>query len=122
MRLYLAGPMRGYPRWNFDAFERGASALRSAGFEVASPAETDLANGFDPDAPAELFTREHLISALLRDAELVLHSDGVALMEGWRDSKGAMAERALGRAVGIPVRPVSHWLNDGPTPQEGTNE
>ncbi|QOP65158.1 MazG-like pyrophosphatase [Arthrobacter phage Phives] len=122
MRLYLAGPMTGYPRWNFDAFERGASALRSAGFEVISPAEVDLAEGFDPDAPAHLYTREDLLAALRRDADLVLASDGVALLDGWRQSKGALAERALARAAGIPARPVVLWLTDGPTPQEGTTE
>lgn len=116
MRLYLAGPMTGYPRWNFDAFERGASALRSAGFEVISPAEVDLAEGFDPDAPAHLYTREDLLAALRRDAELVLASDGVALLDGWRQSKGALAERALARAARIPARPVALWLADGPTP------
>ncbi|QNO12689.1 nucleoside deoxyribosyltransferase [Arthrobacter phage Snek] len=122
MRLYLAGPMTGYPRWNFDAFERGASALRSAGFEVVCPAEADLAEGFDPDAPAELFTREHLIAALRRDVELVLESDGVALLDGWRQSKGALAERSLARAAGIPARPLISWLNDGPrNPLEGHN-
>lgn len=120
MKLYLAGPMTGYPRWNFDAFERGASALRSAGFEVVSPAEIDLAHGFDPDAPPELFTREDLIAALRRDFDLVLQSDGVALLDGWRHSKGALAERAVARAAGIPARPVSLWLADGPTTQEGT--
>jgi nucleoside 2-deoxyribosyltransferase len=122
VRLYLAGPMTGYPRWNFDAFERGASALRSAGFEVVSPAEVDVAAGFDPDAPAELFTREHLIAALRRDVLLVLESDGVALLDGWRHSKGALAERALARAAGLPARPLTLWLADGPTLQEGTNE
>lgn len=113
--------MTGYPRWNFDAFERGASALRSAGFEVLSPAESDLAEGFDPDAPADLFTREHLIAALRRDVELVLNSDGVALLDGWRHSKGALAERALARAAGIPARPLALWLADGPShTTEGT--
>lgn len=119
MILYLAGPMRGYPRWNFDAFERGASALRSAGFTVHCPAEADLENGFDPDSPEHLFTREHLIAALRRDTELVLNSDGVALLDGWRHSKGALAERALARAAGLPARPITLWLNDGPT-TEGT--
>ncbi|WNN93984.1 nucleoside deoxyribosyltransferase [Arthrobacter phage Nitro] len=122
MRLYLAGPMTGYPRWNFDSFERGASVLRSSGFEVISPAEADLAEGFDPDAPAHHFTREHLLAALRRDAEMVLASDGVALLDGWRHSKGALAERALARAAGLPARPVALWLADGPTPQEGLTE
>ncbi|UIW13283.1 nucleoside deoxyribosyltransferase [Arthrobacter phage Crewmate] len=122
MRLYLAGPMTGYPRWNFDAFLAGASALRRAGFDVLCPAEADLAEGFDPDAPAHHFTREHLLAALRRDAEMVLSSDGVALLDGWRHSKGALAERALARAAGLPARPVALWLADGPTPTEGPTQ
>lgn len=122
MRLYVAGPMTGYPRWNFGAFERATAALRGAGFTVVSPAEVDLEEGFDPTAPVENYTREHLLAALRRDAELVLASDGVALLEGWRYSKGALAERALARAAGIPARPVALWLNDGPPLQEGPKE
>lgn len=121
MKLYLAGPMTGYPRWNFDRFERGASALRSAGFEVISPAEIDLAEGFDPDAPAHLFTREHLIAALKRDAELVLSSDGVAMLPNWSTSKGARAEWALAEAAGIPTKSVAMWLIGTPHFLEGTN-
>lgn len=114
--------MTNYPRWNFDAFLAGASALRRAGFEVSCPAEADLAEGFDPDAPAHHFTREHLLAALRRDAEMVLSSDGVALLDGWRHSKGALAERALARAAGLPARPVALWLADGPTPTEGPTQ
>jgi hypothetical protein len=53
---------------------------------------------------------------------MVLHSDGVALLDGWRHSKGALAERALARAAGIPARPLALWLADGPSQlTEGSN-
>lgn len=120
MKLYLAGPMTGYPRWNFDRFERAARLLREAGHEVISPAEIDLAEGFDPDAPVEAFTREHLIAALKRDADLVLSSEGVALLSNWTTSRGATAERALAEAAGIPAKSVALWLLNTPQFLEGT--
>lgn len=109
-RLYIAGPMTGRPRWNFDAFAAAARALRAAGYEVTSPHEADLERGFDPDAPVEEFTREHLLKALERDAIMVLRADGVALLDGWADSKGATAEAALAVAAGIRVRHLHAWI------------
>ena len=40
--LYLAGPMRGYPRFNFDAFDKARHALRLRGYAVLCPAELDV--------------------------------------------------------------------------------
>ena len=36
-KVYLAGPMRGLPRYNFDAFDRAAKYLREDGYAVFSP-------------------------------------------------------------------------------------
>lgn len=107
--LYVAGPMTGRPRWNFDAFEEATNDLRAAGFTVWSPHEYDLEQGFDPDAPVEAFTRDDLKAALRRDLEAVLDVDGIATLEGYEFSKGARAEVALAFAVSTPVRSVDEW-------------
>lgn len=111
MRLYLCGPMTGYSRWNFDAFEKATADLRAAGYNVHSPAEHELDKGFDPDAPVEGFTAQDYRDALLYDLEVVAcHVDGVALLDGWNHSNGAKAEVALALALGLTVAPVNQFL------------
>ena len=41
MKLYLAGPMRGMPFFNFPAFKDAAAQLRAKGHYVFNPAERD---------------------------------------------------------------------------------
>lgn len=110
VRLYLAGPMSGFPRFNFDAFASAAAQLREAGFEVWSPAEYDLEHGFDPDsAPANL-PREEYAQILAKDLQKVCEVDGVALLPRWYVSPGARAEAAVADAIGIPALTVETWL------------
>lgn len=118
MKLYVAGPMTGHHRWNFDAFEEATTRLRAAGYAVISPAETDLERGFDPDAPVEEFTPAQYREALERDVAAVFAVDGLALLPGWELSTGARAEVALATALSIPCRRVREWeaLEHRPTP------
>lgn len=112
MKLYLAGPMRGIPNFNFPAFDYAAAKLRTQGFEVFSPAERDrvvvgaeLEN--NPTGDEELATAKtgfSLREALGADAEFICtHADGIALLPGWERSKGACAERALADALGLTI-------------------
>lgn len=107
MRVYLAGPMRGYPRYNFDAFTDAATRLRSLGYEVLSPAENDIAAGFDPDGPLESLD---LYAAFRWDVEAVLACDQVVLLPHWHQSEGASLEFALARAIGTPATDLAHIL------------
>lgn len=111
MKLYLAGPMTGYPRWNFDAFHEAAARLRAAGYKVVSPAEIDEALGFNPDAPVAAFTKADLHAAMRRDLGTILYSvDGVALLPGWEDSHGAGVEVTVAQAVGLDVAPIETFI------------
>lgn len=96
MRVYLAGPMTGYPEWNFPAFHDAARRLRAAGYQVTSPAEKDEADGFDPKTPMDGFD---LRAALEWDVNAVLDSDGVVLLPGWQDSPGAVIEVLAAESV-----------------------
>ena len=113
MKLYLAGPMTGIEHFNFPAFDAAAKQLREAGHTVFNPADEDRNMGFegigtsgDPDeAKAMGFS---LRDALKADLSWICdHAEGIALLYGWEKSKGAQAEVALGRALGI-----KSWLVD----------
>lgn len=98
MILYLAGPMTGLPEFNFPAFIDAAKILREQGHCVFSPAERDLAIGFDPTKNSlEGFD---LVDAMRWDLGCILHQvQGVALLPGWEASKGVSIELTVARAV-----------------------
>ena len=102
IKVYLAGPMRGIPEFNFPAFAFWASELRNKGYEVFSPAEKGAEK--DVEANPELqHSLEFRRKVFLMDTEYICkHADAIALMPGWNTSSGARAEYALAKAIGIP--------------------
>lgn len=103
MHVYLAGPMRGYPEFNFPAFRECATFLRFIGYDVTSPAEMDEDIGFD--AAGTLEEQEFSVTdAMRRDFQVILDVDGVVLMPGWDQSTGARAERFVAEQTGKVVR------------------
>jgi len=113
-KIYLAGPMRGIPEFNFPLFNATAALLRADGYEVFNPAERDEAN-FGNIANAQgdevVFAEQVNLSVMgLRRkvfyedmAWICLQADTVALLPGWEWSKGARAEKALAEALGLEV-------------------
>jgi Domain of unknown function (DUF4406) len=106
MKIYLAGPMRGLPAFNFPAFMAAAEELRAAGHEVFNPAEKSIeAMGFDPskrsptagsEAEAGVDIRDLLVEDLIficKDAEAIV------LLPGAWSSSGAAAETATAKAL-----------------------
>ena len=88
--IYLAGPMTGYRDNNYPAFHAAAKALRTLGHLVLSPAEhTETADSW------EGWMR-------LGIAQLI-RCDTIALLPGWRDSRGALVEWRLARALDMRV-------------------
>jgi Domain of unknown function (DUF4406) len=108
--------MRGYPDFNFPAFNDAARRLRACGYEVFNPAETDENNGFDPSGlrgtNEEL---EHasfdLRAAILTDLTWIgQHAEGVVVLDGWEQSAGANLEVDLARFLSLPVIPLAYAL------------
>lgn len=107
-KIYLAGPMRGIPQFNFPAFHAAAARLRAAGFEVFSPAEIGEAqlpscqecNDEEAALQQGYTTREAMEKELIW---ICREADAVALLPGWQTSRGAMAEAAAAYAIGLPA-------------------
>lgn len=100
MKLYLAGPMRGIPDYNFPAFHAAAAQLRALGHEVWSPAERDEKDdGFNPSTDKAKPIRYYMAY----DLPAVLASDAVAVLPGWRKSKGAQLEVHVATCCDIPI-------------------
>ena|SRR5690242_7219845 len=88
--VYLSGPMSGIEDFNFPAFNAAAERWRKAGWFIINPAEE-----FDgrTDLPREQYIR--------RDIENLLLADGIALLPGWKKSKGALLEVAIAIELGL---------------------
>lgn len=99
--LYIAGPMRGYPAFNFAAFDRARLSLRRRGFAVICPAELDREAGFDEHV--DEFTEKLGYEVARRDLRAILSVDAVAVLRGFTGSAGARVELAAARWLGLPV-------------------
>jgi hypothetical protein len=96
MKLYIAGPMSGYAELNFPAFHAEAARLRALGYEIVNPAEIDI--GPDPD----------WLSCMRADIRELVTCDGIALLPGWDQSRGATVEHTLARGLGLRVYQARH--------------
>ena len=90
--IYIAGPMSGYPDFNFPEFNRAARDLRKLGLVPVNPA--------DKFGGAQWL--DHTTYMRFSIAEL-LHCDGVYVLRGSGMSKGATAELVVAEALGFPV-------------------
>lgn len=99
-KVYLAGPMRGLPEFNFPAFSLAARWLRARDYNVWSPAEHDLEEGFDPTKDEALPLKAYMKV----DLPQVCEADWVCVLPGWEESEGATLEVEVAKRCGIPVR------------------
>lgn len=91
MRIYISGPMTGLPQLNYPAFNTAAELLRAEGFEVENPAE-------NPEPECRSWVG-YMRLALVQ----ISRSDGLLLLPGWLDSKGARLELHIAQQLGLPV-------------------
>ena len=116
-RIYIAGPMSGLRHFNYPAFFEAEGRLISGGYEPINPALRDSkavnmaalsseTGGWD-DLPEGTILSE----IILRNTADVLTCDGVATLEGWSDSFGALNEVSVALRTGVPVQPVEWWTS-----------
>jgi nucleoside 2-deoxyribosyltransferase len=112
MKIYISGPMTGYPEMNFPEFERVATELRGLGYTALSPHEVELPQypkGFKPKTKEE--ATEMWLAFMREDIKLLMDADIVVTLDGWETSKGATIEVTLGRSLGMEDRMASEVIS-----------
>lgn len=102
MIVYIAGPMTGLVDFNYRAFFEAERSLTERGHTVLNPARTEDREN--------CITWTDYMRASLRDLS---HAEGIALLDGWQNSRGAQMEYRIGHDLGIEVAPLTEWLMIG---------
>lgn len=97
-KLYIAGPMTGYPDCNYPLFNEVHERLEAAGYEVLNPAK------------AVVGSEAHYVDFIREDLRMMLDCDGVALLDRWWESTGARNEVNVAGVLLMPCRPWQEWL------------
>ena len=98
---YLAGPMSGYPQYNYGEFEAACRLLRANKITVHSPHEIVYpASRVLGDRPYQ----EYIDGGL----NLLRRCNGIILLPGWPQSTGALMELAEATKANFPA----YFLHD----------
>jgi hypothetical protein len=94
MKLYICGPMTGYPDMNVLAFSEAKTYLNARGYNTINPADS----GTDPEP-------DMWKQFLKRDLQDMLMCDGVYVLSqfDWWKSKGATLEMYNAHRLGMPI-------------------
>jgi hypothetical protein len=128
--LYLAGPMTGMEDLNYPAFAEAEYQLKRRRFTVRSPHRVDELFPLLYSTPAD----HHGVKAMTRTGEdcdmcaertwewymgktlaMLLKCEGVALLDGWQQSRGALLEVAVADHLKMPVLSFGAWMQAGPS-------
>lgn len=99
-KIYVAGPMRGLPEFNYPAFNRAELVLRNLGYEVVNPAKMGDKYG----TADELNANKDLLDRLMHEElEAIAGCHAIYLLRGWERSFGARQELQLALMLGLEI-------------------
>lgn len=97
MRVYIAGPINGYPDGNRAMFIKVAGELEALGHEPVNPhaiGPLDHAEGAHVGDPVE--HSEHRYGCfMIPDIHALLGCEGITLLPYWFNSRGTQVERDI---------------------------
>lgn len=91
LHVYLAGPMTGYPGFNFPAFNAAEADLIGRGYTVFNPAIHGAPEHWKP------------VDYMQRDLAEVCKADMLVMLPDWQYSKHATLEAFVAQWMEIPV-------------------
>jgi hypothetical protein len=102
--VYIAGPMSGYPQFNFPAFFTAQHTLERLGWKVWNPANKDgedeaVLSTPDGNAAEAIAKGFDFRAAFKWDCEKIIDGDAIYMLRGWEKSPGATAEHMVGKFV-----------------------
>ena len=99
-KVYIAGPMRGLPDFNYPKFNDYAAIYRSVGWEVENPAEIGAKFG----TPEQINADDALLAEVMAaDLHALADCDAIFLLQDWNKSSGARREMAAAIANGLKI-------------------
>jgi len=103
MKIYIAGPMRGLPNNNFEAFDEAEKRWQEAGWTVFSPAQLWRAIKYPTETVQDLENRERTSLAIQFDLACIHTCHAIGLLPGWKESRGTAVELALAQVLGLEI-------------------
>jgi hypothetical protein len=106
LTYYLSGPMAGYADHNFPFFARTAAFLRQSGIKIVSPHEVHHQDYTrEVRADGSYPTQEQSWHRYLETDLVVMltQTDGIIMLKGWPESRGARLELDVALQLGRPV-------------------
>lgn len=110
MKVYIAGPIAGYPDANRHAFRAAYHWLNALGHDAVNPHDVapHVHEGECPPGPRAGESDAHTAPCYMRtDMIALLGCDAVYFLRGWERSSGAFAEFGAARAAGMQM-----WWQD----------
>lgn len=99
-KIYIAGPMSNTTAtYNYEKFFYYEELFRKKGFDVSNPASITLTKMFS----GWLYDPEEYDDMIMEGLLLLKGCTHIYMIEGWENSKGAVAEHALATALSIDV-------------------
>lgn len=89
-KIYIAGPITGVEGY-LENFEKAERILRGSGYEPVNPTAPGLVEGYS--------YRDYIN----RGFQMLMDCDGMLLLPGYMDSKGAALELHYALAVGMEI-------------------
>lgn len=96
-KVFIAGPMRGYEKYNFPKFDRIEKILKNNGVECVNPGR--ISRKFkEKDVNSDIAVYNEMVR-LQQEAERTCNA--ILLLDGWQWSKGAQLEVKTAAELGM---------------------